>query len=118
MAGGVPELEADGAVFEVHCLVEGTALSVGEPREEQRAIRTFERKSIPMVAWYMLSKESYMKRVIREVLPTFTVWNQRSADEILSNCHGGHTALFTQKHQPEQSIGQYLSKIQCGGCLT
>ena len=30
-----------------------------------------ERKSIPMVAWYMLSKESYMKRVIREVLPTF-----------------------------------------------
>lgn len=31
---------------------------------------TFERKSIPMVAWYMLSKESYMKRVIKEVLPT------------------------------------------------
>ena len=31
---------------------------------------TFERKSMPMVAWYMLSKESYMKRVIREVLPT------------------------------------------------
>ena len=30
----------------------------------------FERKSMPMVAWYMLSKESYMKRVIREVLPT------------------------------------------------
>lgn len=32
--------------------------------------RTFERKSIPMVAWYMLSNESYMKRVINEVLPT------------------------------------------------
>ena len=32
--------------------------------------RTFERKSIPMVAWYMLSKESYMKRVIKEVFPT------------------------------------------------
>lgn len=31
---------------------------------------TFERKSIPIVAWYMLSKESYMKRVIKEVLPT------------------------------------------------
>lgn len=29
-----------------------------------------ERKSMPMVAWYMLSKESYMNRVIREVLPT------------------------------------------------
>ena len=25
---------------------------------------------MPMVAWYMLSKESYMKRVIKEVLPT------------------------------------------------
>ena len=34
---------------------------------------TFERKSMPMVAWYMLSKESYMNRVIREVLPTVYV---------------------------------------------
>lgn len=25
---------------------------------------------MPMVAWYMLSKESYMNRVIRDVLPT------------------------------------------------
>lgn len=25
---------------------------------------------MPMVAWYMLSKESYMKRVMRDVLPT------------------------------------------------
>ena len=25
---------------------------------------------MPMVAWYMLSKESYMKRVIKEVFPT------------------------------------------------
>ena len=33
-------------------------------------VLTFERKSIPMVAWYMLSKESYMNRVIRDVLPT------------------------------------------------
>ena len=31
---------------------------------------TFDRKSMPIVAWYMLSKESYMKRVMREVLPT------------------------------------------------
>ena len=29
-----------------------------------------ERKSMPMVAWYMLSKESYIKRVIKDVLPT------------------------------------------------
>lgn len=25
---------------------------------------------MPMVAWYILSKESYIKRVIRDVLPT------------------------------------------------
>lgn len=25
---------------------------------------------MPMVAWYMLSNESYMKRVMRDVLPT------------------------------------------------
>ena len=25
---------------------------------------------MPMVAWYMLSNESYMKRVISDVLPT------------------------------------------------
>lgn len=31
---------------------------------------TFERKSMPMVAWYMLSNESYMNRVIKDVLPT------------------------------------------------
>lgn len=29
-----------------------------------------ERKSMPMVAWYMLSKESYMKRVMSDVFPT------------------------------------------------
>jgi hypothetical protein len=34
------------------------------------ALLTFERKSIPIVAWYMLSKESYINRVIRDVLPT------------------------------------------------
>ena len=33
----------------------------------------FDRKSIPMVAWYMLSKESYMNLVISEVLPTVHV---------------------------------------------
>ena len=33
-------------------------------------LRTFDRKSIPMVAWYMLSKESYMNLVISDVFPT------------------------------------------------
>lgn len=30
----------------------------------------FERKSIPIVAWYVLSKLSYMNLVMSEVLPT------------------------------------------------
>jgi hypothetical protein len=34
------------------------------------AVLTLERKSMPIVAWYMLSKESYMNRVIKEVFPT------------------------------------------------
>ena len=28
------------------------------------------RKSMPIVAWYVLSNESYMKRVIKDVFPT------------------------------------------------
>lgn len=34
---------------------------------------TFERKSMPIVAWYILSNESYINRVIRDVLPTVTL---------------------------------------------
>jgi hypothetical protein len=33
-------------------------------------VPTFDRKSIPIVAWYILSKESYMNRVMSDVLPT------------------------------------------------
>jgi hypothetical protein len=33
-------------------------------------VRTFDRKSMPIVAWYVLSNESYMNRVINDVLPT------------------------------------------------
>ena len=35
-----------------------------------------ERKSMPIVAWYVLSKESYMKRVIRDVFPTIHTCQQ------------------------------------------
>lgn len=31
---------------------------------------TFDKKSMPMVAWYVLSNVSYMYRVIKDVLPT------------------------------------------------
>jgi hypothetical protein len=36
-------------------------------------VLTLERKSMPIVAWYILSKESYMNRVIRDVLPTVVI---------------------------------------------
>lgn len=56
---------------------------------------------MPMVAWYMLSKESYMKRVMRDVLPTLegvSVWSELLARRPLSD----HTALLAEK---DQSIG-------------
>ena len=34
------------------------------------AVCTLDKKSIPMVAWYVLSNESYMNLVIRDVFPT------------------------------------------------
>lgn len=32
---------------------------------------------MPIVAWYMLSNESYMKRVIKDVLPTIALCQSR-----------------------------------------
>lgn len=32
-----------------------------------------DKKSIPIVAWYVLSNESYMNRVIKEVFPTVII---------------------------------------------
>lgn len=34
---------------------------------------TFDRKSMPIVAWYMLSNESYINLVMRDVFPTVGV---------------------------------------------
>lgn len=47
---------------------------------------------MPMVAWYMLSKESYMNRVMREVLPTVdgrVSWISRKGDVRI--CRRGST---------------------------
>lgn len=54
---------------------------------------------MPMVAWYMLSKESYMKRVINDVLPT-AQGVSLGADEGDSLAGCGYTTLFAEKHQP------------------
>jgi hypothetical protein len=42
-----------------------------------------DKKSIPMVAWYVLSKESYMNRVIREVFPTGTIVRYHDSSYLL-----------------------------------
>ena len=63
---------------------------------------------MPMVAWYVLSNESYMKRVIKEVFPTAV-----SCQNLYSRVHmcafvfasrgtrarGNRTALFAQEYQ-------------------
>lgn len=58
---------------------------------------------MPMVAWYMLSNESYMKRVMRDVLPTI----RRQKAKLASAVRGfgdpdltRRTTLFAQEDQP------------------
>ncbi len=60
---------------------------------------------MPMVAWYMLSNESYMNRVISDVFPTGIV--ERS----LASLAGGtpelpveRTALLAQENQPRRQV--------------
>jgi hypothetical protein len=56
-----------------------------------------------MVAWYVLSNESYMKRVIKEVLPTVHEWNSNQKINFTQLTHKiddkSLTALFTKKHK-------------------
>jgi hypothetical protein len=61
----------------------------------------FDKKSIPMVAWYMLSKESYMNRVIKEVLPTIHAIRIRLGDRSTGTRGepGTHTTLFAKEDQ-------------------
>ena len=53
---------------------------------------------MPIVAWYVVSKESYINRVINDVLPT--VDDHASVGVLLFLGHREtwyHTALFTKK---------------------
>jgi hypothetical protein len=67
-------------------------------------VSTFERKSIPIVAWYILSKESYMKRVMSDVLPTVNATIAKFSGQLarLAAVPRNYrlTTLFTQKDQP------------------
>lgn len=55
---------------------------------------------MPMVAWYMLSNESYIKRVINDVLPTVieSAWNQEAS--VNGEKCKVHTTLFAQENEP------------------
>ena len=52
---------------------------------------------MPMVAWYVLSNESYMKRVIRDVFPTVGSWVSGVGRE-LSGLQ--RTALLAEENKP------------------
>lgn len=65
---------------------------------------------MPMVAWYMLSKESYMKRVINDVLPTgggvswegrgvsIAVWPYRFVRRGKPTCAGIESVYAASEH--------------------
>ena len=54
---------------------------------------------MPMVAWYMLSKESYMNRVIKEVLPTRVFSSEQIDGAHESGCMFNYTTLFAEEYQ-------------------
>ena len=68
--------------------------------------RTLLRKSMPMVAWYVLSNESYMKRVIRDVLPTVEV-SEHFVSAGARIEWERHTTLFAQEYKHTEH--QYTS---------
>jgi len=59
---------------------------------------------MPMVAWYMLSNESYMKRVMRDVLPTaaavFVSYRCPVVYSSPSRMSCWRTALLAQEDEP------------------
>ena len=64
------------------------------------SLLALERKSIPIVAWYMLSKESYMKRVMSDVLPTASGLARRDRGFAAWGVGGlSHTALFAEENE-------------------
>lgn len=59
---------------------------------------------MPMVAWYILSNESYMKRVMSEVLPTVRRNRVSAGPNIVLTDAMAHTALLAQEDQPTLSL--------------
>ena len=101
LACRVPELETYGAVVEVHCLY-GLGVSASHflhLRPDTRKGLTFDKKSMPIVAWYVLSKVSYIKRVMREVLPTVQRKSATLAEKNKTS-HGDIAYRFARRGRP------------------
>ena len=73
---------------------------------------TLDKKSIPIVAWYVLSNESYMNLVIRDVFPTARPCQKPLSKEHLSKLSRKHTTLFSQKHQPIIRLATCLNQYK------
>jgi len=69
---------------------------------------------MPMVAWYVLSNESYMNRVIKEVLPTAAI----VSTVYLPDCFKSslRTTLFAQ--EDKSAAHQYTGSHFRGGVPT
>lgn len=73
--------------------------------------RTLDKKSMPIVAWYVLSNESYMNRVINDVFPTASnvssvVLEMKSPrlQEIVPLCSPKNTSLRVISTRPVSII--------------
>lgn len=63
----------------------------------------------------MLSKESYINRVIKEVLPTINHGSEQTG-ELYESHISKHTALFTKKNKPAVSCQpELVGKRMFGG---
>jgi hypothetical protein len=55
---------------------------------------------MPIVAWYVLSNESYMKRVINDVFPTVAAKLAFPPPVNKTFLRKSHTTLLAQKNKP------------------
>jgi hypothetical protein len=74
---------------------------------------TFDRKSMPIVAWYMLSKESYIKRVIRDVFPTAYPYQHLQTGFALTSCIPLCSPRKTNLYNHQYTLPRIRGRGQC-----
>ena len=73
---------------------------------------------MPMVAWYMLSNESYMKRVMRDVLPTVVCLLEDPILCSLLHGMGLHTALLPEEDESVPRVSRLVQPQLCWNATT